>query len=693
MRHLTSKLILALVCSLQLSTSLADSQLWQDIQTKQAKTTDTTPQQRLLSLDETSLAYLLNSANTAPELDLPLPTGGFARVRLLAEEMLAPEIAAQHPHLKTWRVEGISNNVVSGRADMTLLGFHAMLVMKNGDTLYIDPTQPSTQASERTYRSLSKRANALLFQSNFSCGTQAPLRHSFSQTSSLAARTLANKWGESLHTYDLAIAATSSYTQYFGSKEAAFSAITSMVNRINEIYERDLSIKLRLVSNTNTLFSSKAQDPFIDYTPDRPALILDRNQTVLDTLVGKNNYDIGHLLTISDGGVALVESVCSDEKAKGLSGIDKPTGDTFAIDFVAHELGHQFGATHTFNSVTGSCSGSRTVETAYEPGSGSSIMAYAGLCTGNNLQTSSDAMFHSGSIAQITQFAHSGKGANCATVSKLNNKNPVVDAGKDYNIPARTPFMLNGSASDTDNDSLSYVWEQMDTGTASKVDVDTGTNALIRSVLPSDSSTRLIPRFSSLTSNSHIVGEALPITTRTLSFRLQARDGKGGIGHDDMRLNVTDTGKAFAVTAPHRKKLTANETLTVKWEVADTDKAPINCTTVEIALNKNDTEAGFQTLLDSTKNDGAAQVTLPASLGNKNRIRVKCKDNVFFALSDSAPRLAKTASEAGNDVDVIDVINVIEENLNSGSGSLPIELLLGIGWVWFIQKRARSSQA
>ncbi|TXH71670.1 MAG: hypothetical protein E6Q83_01540 [Thiothrix sp.] len=648
----------------------ANETLWADLQTRQ--TSETSIQARHLSLNEQALHSLLVNSGSEPSLSLPLPTGGFTKVALIPVETLSPVVAAQFPDWQTWQIKGLDGQVMSGRAELTALGFTAMLIMQNGDTLFIDPNTATTKAAERSYRSLSKQANSGLFKNNFQCSTHTA-EHTEAHTEQ--SPLLAARAGEDLKTYDIAIAATGEYTKYHGgSKTTALSAITSTINRMNEIYQRDLSIKLRLVSGVTTIFSDSATDPY----PSSGSTLLKENQTTLDNLIGSENYDVGHLFTTGDGGVAVVEGACRNSyKAQGVSGWDTPTGDIFAIDYVAHEVGHQFGATHTFNSESGSCSGNnRIAKTAYEPGSGSTIMSYAGICSPDNIQAHSDAMFHSGSINQITTYTQSSTGATCAESTSLSNANPLVNAGQDYTIPARTPFILTGSASDGNSDTLTYSWEQIDLGSASKVDIDTGNNALVRAQFPSSSPSRTIPRLSDLFSGSHTYGETLSSQTRAMNFRLQVRDGKGGIGADEMVVQVQDTGSAFAITAPKNVSLTTGSVLNVAWDVAKTDQAPISCANVDIALNMSSTTSNenFQTLLSNTPNDGAASVTLPNTLGTKNTIRVKCSNNIFFALSDANPT---SAGNGGSDGVYV----------NGGTGSFPIELVLLVGFGIFFRQR------
>jgi hypothetical protein len=324
--------------------------------------------------------------------------------------------------------------------------------------------------------------------------------------------------GETLKTFRLAMAASGEYTQFHGGTVAlGLAAIVTVVNRVNQVYEVDLSVSLQLVGNNDEIvYTDITTDPY-----DNSGNDIDTNQSVLDNIIGSQNYDVGHVVNTGAGGLAALGSVCTSFKAQGITGTNQPTGDPFMIDYVAHELGHQFAGQHSFNGSVASCA-NRSSNDAYEPGSGATIMAYAGICGEQNLQNNSDAMFHAHSVAQMRSFIAN---TSCGTSSDLNNSAPVVQAGNDVTIPISTAFKLTGSATDSDNDNLLYAWEQLDLGapsTSAQTMVDDGSRPLFRSWLPVSEPTRYFPRLSNVLSQTTVIGETYPTTTRVLNFRLSA---------------------------------------------------------------------------------------------------------------------------------------------------------------------------
>ncbi|MEE9327845.1 MAG: M12 family metallo-peptidase [Cocleimonas sp.] len=609
-------------------------------------------------------------------INIPLPQGGSVSVILTETSLMAPELAAQHPNIKTWKAS--NSDGISGRVDFTENGFHAMLTLPDGDTVFIEP---ETLNNSNQYLSFSKQNNPDSFKADFQCDLH-PTADTHVHGAKLVKRT-AEKAASDLISYRLAVATTGEYTQFFGSESSAFSNVVTTINRVNEIYERDLAITFQLINEERDLiYSNPNTDPYSNFNSDA---LLDENVATLSNsgVLDTSRYDIGHVFSTGSGGLATLGSVCSDFKAEGTTGITEPRGEVFAIDFVAHEIGHQLGANHTFNSETGSCGGNnRWGPTAVEPGSGSTIMAYAGICGENNISAAGDAAFHSVSLEEIFSFSRgsSNAGSSCGTRTSVSNQDPEPNAGADGIIPAHTPFVLSGSANDSDDTNLTYSWEQNDAGTASDIDVDRGDNAIIRSFLPISSSSRFIPRLTDIFQARRLSAEKLPETSRDLNFFMTVRDGRGGFDFDKMKLQVVNTGVTFSVTShSSTTSLSVGENTQVNWEVAGTATSPINCNSVNIDLIKsNGSRLGLK---QQTANDGSETVTIPSNAAgfNDSRIMVICSNNAstFFNISESDLTITG-ANNSGSDPDS----NGGSNSSSGGGGSfdyfLLILLLLGL---------------
>lgn len=565
------------------------------------------------------------------EIDLPLPNARFIRVWAMESSVLSPEVAEQYPHIKTWRVVGVDNPEVTGRLDFTPKGFHGMLNMPDGDTVFIDPEKNS---STSLYHSLSKHDNAWRFNKKPICKVQH--KHSLldnSKTKNLSAKKLSQIPTSELITYRLVVAGTAEYTQsQGGTASAAFSSIVTTINRVNDIYQRDLGIKLEIVSGKSFAYTNSFTDP---YTNDNAESLVFENIKHINETFGVENYDIGHVFAAGElGGLSYVGAVCQDDyKAGSATGTPDPQGEIFSIEFVAHEMGHQFGATHSFNSEEKGCSGeNRAKETAVEPGSGSTIMSYAGLCGSDNLQLDSDAIFHSVNINQINNYTRSKEGSRCG-LRQSNSHSPTAKTKSNSVIPKNTPFFLSGSSTGGNL----YSWEQIDSGAASPVDIDKANNAIIRVLPLSSSKERYIPRLSDLFAGTQTKGEILPQTIRDLNFAFIARDGNGGIGSDLKEIQVRDTGGTFKVLSQSTSQtLSREQDIRIDWDVAGTNDSPINCKKVDIQLLR---ESGIKhMLLANTDNDGRQQLIIPAEtpiIANA-RIMVACYSQPFFQISAGA---------------------------------------------------------
>ncbi|HYI09387.1 MAG TPA: M12 family metallo-peptidase [Thermoanaerobaculia bacterium] len=591
---------------------------------------------RLLFLDTAAFRNFAQSAPregtdaAAPTLALPMPDGSFSRFALHESAIVDAALAARLPEVKTWRVQGIDEPAATGRLDWTPAGFHAFILSPAGN-VYIDPYAKGGTDYYISYwrRDYPRAAGVEPFRCEL--GEEAvPVRN----VATHGAVTPATASGPVLRTYRLAVAATGEYTLYYGGTVAGAQAgIVTTFNRINAIYETEVGVRLVLVDNTSIVFPHAGLDPYTNTSSD-----LAMNQSKIDEIIGSANYDIGHLLGTGGGGIASLGVVCLPGwKARGLTGAMFPQGDAFDVDYVAHEVGHQFGASHTFNGTTSACGGNRRVgPAAYEPGSGSTIMAYAGICTTENLQPHSDPYFHAKSLEEILYYFTL---TSCPVETSTGNSAPLVTAGPPVTIPMSTPFYLTGSATDPNGDSLTYNWEQYDLGLAGPPNTDDGFRPIFRSFNATASPTRTFPQLSDLLGNTTTFGESLPTTMRTMNYRLTVRDnraGGGGVDYGTRQVHVTDTAGPFVVTAPNTAvNWMGGSTQIVTWNAAGTTAAPVSCANVKIQLSTDGGNTFPTTLLASTPNDGTQVVAVPSTSTSAARIRVECATSPFFDLSDA----------------------------------------------------------
>ncbi len=601
---------------------------------------------RTIALDINRLEGVLNqapmefteaakSANVV--ISLPMPNGTFSRFYIVNSPVMEIELAVKYPDIQTYAGQGIDDPTATVRFDLTPAGFHAMILSANGN-VFIDPY---SKGNIDNYISYYKKDFIVpeSLRKEFICNFETDIDMA-KKISDLMATGLAKYSGTQLRTYRLAVATTGEYTAYHGGTvEKGLAAVVTSVNRVNGVYEKEVAVRMVLVANNNLIiYTNASTDP---YTNTNGVTMLGQNQTNLDAVIGNANYDIGHVYSTGGGGVAGLGVVCrTSNKARGVTGSPAPIGDPFDIDYVAHEIGHQFGGNHTFNGDAGNCSGTnRNASTAYEPGSGSTIMAYAGICAPQDLQMNSHDYFHLASIMEIVTYTTLGSGS-CPVPTSTGNSPPVVSAGtRGFTIPINTPFMLTGSATDPENHPLTYCWEEYDLGAAGHPNSPVGIAPIFRSFKGVTSPSRTFPKIADIINNTQVMGEILPSYSRSLKFRLTARDnrsGGGGVGWDSISFSVTNTAGPFQVTAPNTAMSLAGSSLqTVTWNVSNTNISPVNCSNVKILLS---TDGGYTyptVLVANTPNDGTEIITLPNISTSQARIRVEAVGNIFFDISNA----------------------------------------------------------
>ena len=563
---------------------------------------------------------------------LPTPDGKFSSFRIEQSPILEPELAAKYPDIETFRGQGADDPTTSVRFSHTSIGFQATVVTPDG--VYV--IAPRTRGDLLYYEVTSIDGE---LDEMFQCLLEAfgPGAAAASLSGPIAALGAAPS-GTDLITYRLAVAATGEYTQFVGSQADALAAIATTVNGVNAIYEVEVAVRLVLVAdNDDIVYDDPDTDPFPLNNKNA------ETQAAIDDEIGDANYDIGHLFhragSSISGNAGCIGCVCTTgSKGSAWSQGPNPINANFLF-VVAHEMGHQHGGRHTFNG-TGCPAGAYSSTTAWEPGSGTTIMSYSSICGNDNVLGNQvgDLYFHAGSRQEITTYTQTGGGSACGTTTATGNATPIIDGGLDYTIPQGTPFELTASASDPNGDALTFTWEQFDLGPRSPLSaVDDGSIPLFRSFPPSTNPTRTFPAFQDLLDGASSLyptklGEQLPSTDRLMTFRTTARDNRaGGGGADDDDIVLTVVGTPFAITSPTAGGgLECNAASDLTWDVGGGNIA----SNVD-ALLSTDGGATFPTVLASmTPNDGAETVTGPGTLTNDARIRLNALDNVFFALSD-----------------------------------------------------------
>ena len=594
------------------------------------------------------------SSSSMAEIYFPDNNGGMERFQVSETSTLAPEIALKYPNIKTYIGFSLDNPGTRIRFSITPQGLKTMSTYPNKPTLFTVPLNKGNVSQYITY----DRNVRIDSKEDFECLTEneyVPIKEitSFNRDAN----------DQILRTLRIAISTTGEYTNFWDdgdntngdAQEDALAALVSTLNRTNEVFEVDMAVTFQLVSGTEIIYPTASTDPYSSSSPNGQL------QSTLTSEVGESNYDIGHLFDYgsNNGNAGCIGCVCVDgQKGSGFSShqfTDNDGGpymdDFFDIDYVPHEIGHQMGGNHTFSMS------SEGTGVNYEPGSGTTIMGYAGITGADDVQDHSDPYFHYGTINQVLNNLEN---KTCWTSTVITNNPPVANAGSDYTIPQGTAFKLVGSATDLDErDVLTYSWEQVDDGitTRSTFGPTKTSGAVWRSRPPSTNPTRYMPVKSRVLSGEltetnpgvtvdNTSWETVSTVARSLDFALTVRDrsetnGTGQFPQSDfdfMTVTVDGNSGPFAVISQ-----TANETWnvgesqTVTWDVAGTASGIVNTPTVNIYLS---TDGGLTfpfLAANNVANDGSHTFSVPPTNGDSNQLRIMVEgnDNIFYAVNST----------------------------------------------------------
>lgn len=594
------------------------------------------------SLKQAPLRSVIPASRSSFILTIPNSDGKPERFRAVESPVMEPALAAKYPGIKTYVGQGIDDPSATIHFDFSLRGFHAMVLSAERKTMYIDPVD-----RDGKYYVVFSRKDIVNYKNEFHCLTKESANNVTLDAPAPPIEAGRGADDGKLRTYRLALACTGEYAQYFlngtevddaARKTKVLAAMATLLVRTNGIYERDFGIHMNLIANNDLLiYLTPTTDPWTNEWNDK-------TQTTIDNVIGNANYDIGHLVhkesnpNNNNGNAGCIACVCkTGMKGSAFTSHFTPEGDPFVVDYTTHEMGHQFGGNHTFTFQNESGTGAQM-----EPGSGTTIMGYAGITGNTDVQEHSDDYFHAYSIQQITDYIKGATGGGCAVVTTTGNATPTADAGSNYTIPKSTPFALTAVGTDADAaDILSYTWEQFNTGGQSTTfpNVNNASGPAFRSRPYNASPTRIFPILSSILDGTNgNTWERLPAVARTMTFRLTVRDNHAGGGNtkdDDMIVTVSGTAGPFAVQSPNTNVSWFSDfDQTVTWLVNGSDLAPVSCTNVKISLS---TDGGLTfpiVLAASTPNDGTEVVHIPSITSSTARIKVEAVGNIFFDISN-----------------------------------------------------------
>ncbi|WP_428230940.1 reprolysin-like metallopeptidase [Flavobacterium sp.] len=601
-----------------------------------------------------------SSKSATTEITFPNSSGILERFTVWESSNFEPELQAKYPEIRAYEGSGLDDKTAKIHFSVAPIGVQTMVFRADKPSEYIEQNPDNnaeyvlfTKNDETSTNRLECKTTAISSNTNTS-----------SKTSKSAA---SNKVFKTLR---LALSCTGEYTAYFGgTKAGALAGMNASLTRVNGVFNKDLAVQLILIANTDAvIYTNAATDPYSDANIGTSVDNSDGNdywskevQSTLTSVIGEGNYDIGHLFGATGGGgnAACIGCVCVSPTSSNVIGKGsgytspsngKPQGDSFDIDFVAHEMGHQLGANHTF-----SFDGTERTGVNVEPGSGSTIMGYAGI-TKYNVQNNSDDYF---AYVSISQIQNNLAAKSCPVNSSITNNPPTINAGLDYTIPINTAFVLKGTGADSGN--VTYTWEQNDSALSSTTANSNSIaypakpdGPLFRSLLPGSSQVRYMPALNTVLQNKlTTMWESVSSIARTLHFTLTGRDNAAqGIAQtntDAMIVNVVANAGPFAVTSQNTDDVSwqIGSFQTVTWSVNNTNTLQ-GSSNVNIKLSIDGGLTFPIVLASNTANDGTETVQIPTSVeaSTNCRVLVEPAGNIYYAINSKSFAVGYTSTTA-----------------------------------------------
>lgn len=640
-------------------------------------------------------------SNIGLDLLLPLSNGKLEMFEVFEAPSMQSGISAKYPNIKSYKAYSKTSRMYSSRFAVGPNGFYAAINAVDGEK-YIDPYSEKNIEDYIVYDVKDHKTD--IYKDTPMCGVEHEVRTNSNHFNPMASR---NAGIVELRVFKLAMACTGEWGSRTrrGTVEKCLADMNVMLTRMNAIYEKEMAMRFVMIDeNDKLIFLDPASDP---YSTGGGRVILPSNTGIINQRItgGASAYDVGHVLHICNdiGGVAQGGSACQSNKGNGVTCNNDNDLTNIVTRVMAHEVGHQFDASHTWNICQPNdpdVDNQRAPNFAYEPGSGSTIMSYAGSCGTDNVVSDNDDYFHVGSLNQMYNKTYQGGNAfSCSDKVLTTNHFPVVTIPENkFFIPISTPFELKGSASDEDGDALTYCWEQYDLGPKVALGTNSAMGPLFRSYRPSSTGdVRFLPRASDILSGTfNSRTEVLPNVSRDLTFRLTVRDNNaqaGGVIWEEMQVGVTANAGPFSITYPIvDARFKVGQAVDITWDVANTDLPPVNCKLVNIygsfsSAIRND-DPNLVPLALNVPNDGSQVIYIPNRISNFFRIIIKAADNIFLT-SSRIPSRIEASTDPGiyvaplqNEIKICQpepaLVNFITESLAGFSGDISFRVVSGL---------------